>query len=418
MTIDTSRVIAIVLGGGRGARLDPLTRERAKPAVSLAGRYRLVDIPISNCLHSGIERIFILTQYASGSLNRHIVRTYRFDPFGAGFVEVLAAQQHPDDEKGGWFQGTADAVRRNLQEFLQFPAAHYVILAGDQLYRMDFRELLRTHVDADADVTVAVTPVPEEQVPGLGIMRVTPEGGIAEFVEKPSDPEVIAGLRMEGLPEGRTHVASMGIYMIRRERLAELLRREEMTDFGKHVIPMAIDRYRAQAHVFSGYWEDIGTIRAFYEANLALAGANPPFDLYDREHPFYTRQRHLPPTRYLGMTAVRDSLVADGCTLEACTIVGSVVGLRSTIRRGARLEDAIVLGHDGFRDPDDAERPLEIGEGAVIRRAIVDKNVTVGGGAQLINAEGVRDAETDLVRIREGIICVPKGTTIPAGTVI
>ncbi|GIW72088.1 MAG: glucose-1-phosphate adenylyltransferase [Planctomycetota bacterium] len=412
----SQQTIAIVLGGGRGTRLDPLTRERAKPAVSLAGRYRLVDIPISNCLHSDIDRIFILTQYASGSLNRHIIRTYRFDPFGHGFVEILAAQQHEDRERGGWFQGTADAVRRNLNEFLQLPAEHYLVLAGDQLYRMDFRELLRTHIEAGADVTVAVTPVSEEQVPGLGIMRLGESGAIVEFVEKPQEPAEIERLRSEGLPPGKSHVASMGIYLIRRRCLRELLADESQTDFGKHVIPEAIRTRAVQAHVFEGYWEDIGTIRAFFEANLRLASARPSFDLYDRDHPFFTRQRHLPPSRHLGSVAVRDSLVAEGSTLEECTIEQSVIGIRSTVRRGAHLRRVVLIGHDGFRDPADAERPLEIGEGAVIENAIIDKNVTIGPGVELRNREGVRTAENPLFVVRDGIIVVPKGAVIPPGT--
>ncbi|RME72012.1 MAG: hypothetical protein D6776_09465 [Planctomycetota bacterium] len=278
--------------------------------------------------------------------------------------------------------------------------------------------MLDTHERSRADVTVAVTPVSEQQVPSLGIMRTAADGRIVEFVEKPTDPETIARLRTPGLPGGCTHLASMGIYLIRRERLAALLEREHATDFGKHVIPMAIREDHVQSHLFTGYWEDIGTIRAFYEANLALARPDPPFDLYDAEHRFYTRQRHLPPTRYLGESRVSDSLIADGCTIERCTIEGSVIGIRTRVREGARIENSIVFGHDHYRDPCDGNRPLEIGAGAVIRRAIIDKNVSIGAGARLINAEGVLEAETDLVRIRDGILCVPKGKVIPAGTVI
>jgi glucose-1-phosphate adenylyltransferase len=410
-------VVAIVLGGGRGTRLYPLTKVRAKPAVSIAGKYRLVDIPISNCLHGKIDRIFVLTQFQSGSLNRHIFRTYRFESFGSGFIEVLPAQQHESADEGGWYQGTADAVRRNLREFLQLPARDYVILAGDQLYRMDFRELVATHREARADVTVAVTPVAREQAGAFGIMRLTGEGRIAEFVEKPKDPAVLDSLAVPGLPAGRTHVASMGIYVIRREKLRELVESESAQDFGKHVIPQAIGRDHVQAHVFSGYWEDIGTVAAYYRATLALTDPVPAFDLFDTRRPIYTRPRFLPPSRANGRCAIERTLVAEGCIFQDCRIERSVVGIRSNVRAGCEISDTILLGHDFYEDPAGGA-PLGIAENVVIRGAIIDKNVRIGRGARIVNEARIEEADSPLYSIRDGIVCVPKGATIPEGTVI
>jgi glucose-1-phosphate adenylyltransferase len=413
-------VVAIILGGGRGTRLFPLTKVRAKPAVEVAGKYRLVDIPISNCIQSQIDRIFVLTQFQSASLNRHIFRTYRFESFGTGFIEVLPAQQHDSENMSGWYQGTADAVRRNLNEFEQLPAKDYLILAGDQLYRMDFADLLRTHRESQADVTVAVTPIAREACFAFGIMRMSREGRITEFVEKPKDPKVLDSLAAPGLPPGKTHLASMGIYVIRREKLAELVRPDEARDFGKDVIPSAIRSGRVQAHVFPGYWEDIGTVSAYYREMIALTDPAPAFDLFDPARPILTRPRFLPPTRVRGACRLERALVSDGCVLEDCSVVHSVVGVRSIIRAGAQVTDSVLLGHDFYEDPQgDGDRgPLGINEGAVVRGAIIDKNVRIGKGARILNAERVQESERDLFSIRDGIVCVPKGAVIPPGMVI
>jgi glucose-1-phosphate adenylyltransferase len=410
-------VVAIVLGGGEGRRLFPLTKVRAKPAVSLAGKYRLVDIPISNCLHSGINRIFVLTQFQSSSLNRHIFRTYRFELFGTGFIEVLPAQLMSDERLGGWYEGTADAVRRNLAEFLNLPARDYLVLAGDQLYKMDFADLFRTHRESSADVTVAVTPVSREAAGAFGIMRLARDGGIVEFVEKPKDPAVLDALAVPGLAAGKTHVASMGIYAIRRERLQELVAPPAAKDFGRDVIPGAIGRHRVQAHVFGGYWEDIGTVSAYYRETLALTDPAPAFDLFDPRHPFYTRPRFLPPTRYNGKCEIERTLVADGCVFSDCRIARSVVGIRSVVRAGCTIEDSILLGHDWYEDPAGGP-PLGIFENVVVRRAIIDKNVRIGRGARIVNRDGARERDEALYSIRDGIVCIPKGVTIPEGTVI
>ena len=411
-------VVAMVLGGGRGSRLFPLTKVRAKPAVSLGGKYRLVDIPISNCIHSGIDRIYVLTQFQSASLNRHIIRTYRFESFGTGFIEILAAQQRVDLEHSGWYEGTADAVRRNLPTFLELPARDYLVLAGDQLYRMDFADLLRTHRETTADITVAVTPVTREAAGGFGIMRLGSDRRIVEFVEKPKDPAVLDRLAVSGLSGEKTHVASMGIYVIRRERLESLVAPTEAQDFGTNVIPAALDRHRVQAHIFDGYWEDIGTVAAYYRELLALTDLTPRFDLFNPTRPIFTRPRYLPPSRLLGKVAIERSLVADGCVLRDCTVEHCVIGIRARVAAGARIKDSIILGADYYENPINPGLAPGIAEDAVLERAIVDKNVRIGRGARLVNTEGVKEADGPGWHIRDGIICIPKDTVIPDGTVV
>ena len=411
-------VVAIVLGGGRGTRLFPLTKVRAKPAVSLGGKYRLVDIPISNCLHSRIDRIYVLTQYQSGSLNRHIVRTYRFESFGTGFIEILAAQQGVEAEHSGWYEGTADAVRRNLPEFLDLPAREFLILAGDQLYRMDFADMIRAHREKGADISVAVTPVSRDAAGAFGIMRLASDGRITEFVEKPKDPAVLDRLAVPGLSAGKTHLASMGIYVIGRERLAELVGPTDAQDFGKHVIPSVLSKLRVQAYVFDGYWEDIGTIAAYFREILALTEATPRFDLFNTHKPIYTRTRYLPPTRLVGSVKLERSLLADGCVLRDCSIEHCVVGIRTRVGAGASVRDSIVLGADYYENPVHPGNEPGIAEGAIVRNAILDKNVVVGKGARLVNEAGVQEADGPGWHIRDGIICVAKDTVIPEGTVI
>jgi glucose-1-phosphate adenylyltransferase len=411
-------VVAIVLGGGRGTRLFPLTKVRAKPAVSLGGKYRLVDIPISNCLHSNIDRIYVLTQFLSASLNRHISRTYHFESFGTGFIEILAAREGLETASGGWYEGTADAVRRNLAQFLELPARDYLILAGDQLYRMDLADMIRTHRLHAADITVAVTPIRREEAGAFGIMRLAADGRIVEFVEKPKDPVALDRLALSGLSSGKTHLASMGIYVIRRERLAELVSPTDMQDFGKHVIPKTLDRLRVQSYVFDGYWEDIGTISAYYKAMLALTDPVPPFELFNPVKPIYTRQRFLPPTRAIGKVALDRALVAEGGILRDCSIEHSIVGIRSRVMSGVVVKDSIVFGGDYYENPVRPGEMPEIGEGAVIRGAIIDKNARIGRGARLLNEKGVQEADGEGWHIRDGIICVPKDATIAAGTVV
>ena len=420
-------MVCIVLGGGKGTRLLPLTGERSKPAVPLAGKYRLIDIPISNCINSGIRRIYLLTQFNSVSLHRHIRQTYAFDPYNGGFVEILAAQQ--TNEGADWYQGTADAVRKQLRHLKQAGVDYVLILSGDQLYRMDFRQMLETHTMSGADVTIAGLPVSQEQTAGFGIMRVNDTGRVEGFLEKPktadelrmvhTDPKWIDA---QGIPSrGREYIASMGIYLFNRDTLVDLLEKTDYEDFGKEVFPMSIRARKVQLHLFDGYWEDIGTILAFYEASLALAGPNPPFDLDLKGAPIYTRPRFLPPTRIEGATILR-SMIADGCTIEAAAVIkNSSIGLRSTIGAGAQIKDSVLMGADYFRhdiraNHIEGQPELGIGAGTIIERAIVDKNCSIGANCVIKLPPGFpENGECGPVVVRDGIIVVPRRTVLPNG---
>jgi glucose-1-phosphate adenylyltransferase len=425
-------ILALILGGGRGTRLYPLTQLRSKPAVPVAGKYRLIDIPISNCINSGMQRIYVLTQFLSVSLHRHIANTYKFDPFSRGFVEVLAAQQ--TNEAADWYQGTADAVRQQIRYVVEDPCEHVLILSGDQLYRMDFQQLLQTHLDTRADATIAVLPVPRDQVPGLGVMQLDETGRVIGFVEKPqTDPAIdavrtpAAWISRRGIEaKGREHLASMGIYLFTRKALLDLLNvRPLATDFGKEIFPRSIKTHQVYAHLFDGYWEDLGTVKAYHEANLALAGDDPPFDFHSPEGIIYTRMRFLPASRVLG-ARLRHCLISDGCVIEAgADIENCVIGVRSRIARHVTLRDTIVLGADRFET--DVERAtnracnkpdLLIGEGTSIERAILDKEVRIGRNVRIRNEERHNDVEGDCFVIRDGIVVIPRGTTIPDGRVI
>ena len=420
-------MVCIVLGGGKGTRLLPLTGERSKPAVPLAGKYRLIDIPISNCINSGIRRIYLLTQFNSVSLHRHIRQTYAFDPYNGGFVEILAAQQ--TNEGADWYQGTADAVRKQLRHLKQAGVDYVLILSGDQLYRMDFRQMLETHTMSGADVTIAGLPVSQEQTAGFGIMRVNDTGRVEGFLEKPktadelrmvhTDPKWIDA---QGIPShGREYIASMGIYLFNRDTLVDLLEKTDYEDFGKEVFPMSIRARKVQLHLFDGYWEDIGTILAFYEASLALAGPNPPFDLDLKDAPIYTRPRFLPPTRIEGATILR-SMIADGCTIEAAAVIKNCsIGLRSTIGAGAQIKDSVLMGADYFRhdiraNHIEGQPELGIGAGTIIERAIVDKNCSIGANCVIKLPPGFpENGERGPLVVRDGIIVVPRRTVLPNG---
>jgi len=422
-----NNMVCIVLGGGKGTRLLPLTGERSKPAVPLAGKYRLIDIPISNCINSGIRKIYLLTQFNSVSLHRHIRQTYNFDAFQGGFVEILAAQQ--TNEGADWYQGTADAVRKQLRN-LQQPGIDYVlILSGDQLYHMDFQQMLKNHQASGADVSIAGLPVPKEQTAGFGIMRVNDSGRVEGFLEKPktdaelkmvyTDPKWIDQRGISS--NGRAYIASMGIYLFNRTTLVDLLEKTTYEDFGKEVFPMAIRARKVQLHMFDGYWEDIGTIKAFYDANLALSGPNPPFDLNRADAPIYTRARFLPPTRIEGATVLR-SMIADGCTIDAAAVIkNSSIGLRSHIGANAQIKDSILMGADYFPHEVGANRkegdpPLGIGAGTIIERAIVDKNCSIGANCVIKLPPGFpENGERGPVVVRDGIIVVPRRTVLPDG---
>ncbi len=423
------RVLALVLGGGRGTRLYPLTRDRSKPAVPLAGKYRIIDVPLSNCVNSGVQRIYVLTQFNSVSLHRHIRRTYTFDPFSGGFVEILAAQQTLDS--AGWYQGTADAVRQNLRYLQQPDIKHVLILSGDQLYRMNYADMLATHMERRADVTIAGIPVHEEAASALGIMRVDGDGRVVGFLEKPqttaeldmvrTDP---AWIERQGIPaKGRTLMASMGIYLFDRDCLLDLLTKTDYQDFGREVFPTAIRAKKVHLHTFDGYWEDIGTIRSYYQCNLDLAGASPPFELACAEAPIYSRGRFLPPSRIDG-ASVRHSLVSDGCLIgDGAVIENSVIGLRCRIGRNVVIRNSVILGNDFYEPADDIAAnavkglpPLGIGDGAIIEGAIIDKNVRIGTRVRVVNEHGwTNTADCPRFMVRDGVAVVPKDAVIPDG---
>lgn len=427
MAAGNPRVMTVVLGGGRGSRLYPLTAVRAKPAVPLAGRYRLIDIPISNAINAGLRQIFVLTQFNSASLNQHINRTYRFDPFSEGFVEVLAAEQ--TEQSGDWYQGTADAVRKHLHRLVRERVSHVLVLSGDHLYRMDYAALIAHHEAMGADVTLANIPVPRSQCGAFGILAADEQGWITGFREKPSDDEDISHLavpgplrRRLGMPEGAEYLASMGVYVFRARVLREMLEQDPGMDFGHHLIPNAIGKRRLAAYLFDGYWEDIGTVGAFYRANLALCSDDPPFRLYVPNAPIYTRPRFLPPSIHRD-TRIERSIVAEGCVLLGATIRGSVVGLRTWAQEGCEIVDSIVMGADYYEsEKTRAERRargeavLGIGAGVSIRRAIVDKGARIGDGAVLHGSPDRPDEEGDGWAVRDGIVIVKKNAVIPPGT--
>jgi glucose-1-phosphate adenylyltransferase len=417
--------LAIVMGGGAGTRLFPLTKERAKPAVPLGGKYRLVDIPISNCLNSNIRRIYVLTQFNSTSLHQHINASYKFDHFGNNFVEILAAQQTPEGSK--WYQGTADAVRQNLRYFLERDAEYFVILSGDQLYRMDYRDVLRQHIETEADITIATIPVQREPAKGFGIMQTKQDRQIHRFVEKPKAEAVLDDLRIPSdllveigkNPEEDLYQASMGIYVFNREVLRECLD-NDLEDFGKNIIPEAIENYRVFAYIFQGYWEDIGTIRAFYDANLNLTDPHPQYSFYEIGRPIYSRPRFLPAT-IVRKASVDRAVISDGCLLEECTIERCVIGLRSSIKAGSVIRNSIVMGADYY---DEEYRGLKtegvpaigIGEGCVINGAIIDKNARVGNRVVITPEGKSQDFDGEGFYIREGIVVIPKNSVIPDDT--
>ena len=413
--------IAVILGGGRGTRLFPLTQLRSKPAVPIAGKYRLIDIPISNCLNVGLRRIFVLTQYNSQSLNKHISRTYKFDAFSDSFVNILAAEQ--TEESPEWFQGTADAVRQSLRHLGSHRSRDVLVLSGDQLYQGDFRKLLATHRNGAADATVAVIPVAREQTAGFGILKVDDTGRIVEFAEKPL-PDQLDDLESDIPGYGRGFLASMGIYLFTRQMLLDAVAKPELVDFGRHVIPSVIRDRRVQSHIYRGYWEDVGTISSYFQANLELTERIPRFDFYDSRRPVYTRSRILPATKVEGST-IRSALVSEGCILLGVDIERSVIGIRSRIGAGTRLREVLVLGADFYETLEEIERAqasgipaIGIGAGSEIERAIIDRNARVGSGVRITNPDRVETLDGDGYFIREGIVIVPKDGVIPDGTVI
>ncbi len=420
-----NEVLAIILGGGQGSRLFPLTQHRSKPAVPIGGSYRLIDIPISNCLHADIRRIFVLTQFNSASLNRHISQTYRMDAFSQGSVEILAAEQTPDNPN--WFQGTADAVRQAARHIVRYDADYYLILAGDHLYRMDYCDLIDAHVERSADITIAAQPVSIDDASAMGIFRFERTGQIVAFEEKPRrnrleeiGRSIPPGAMFTGDSADKPFVASMGVYVFSREVLLDAIERADAADFGRQIIPAALGRYRVNAYLFRGYWADVGTVASFYEANVMLTRPAAPFKLYDPGRPIFTHARYLPGARLDDCTA-REAIVAAGCYIERSAIESSIVGIRTNIQGGSTVRRSVLLGAD-FYEADDTGpvqrgRPrLGIGRDVVLDRVIVDKNARIGDGARLVNEAGADHADGDGYYIRDGVIIVPKDGIIKPDT--
>ncbi|MFT3879345.1 MAG: glucose-1-phosphate adenylyltransferase [Gemmatales bacterium] len=423
-------VVSLILGGGQGTRLYPLTKYRSKPAVPIGGKYRLIDIPISNCLNSGLNRIYVLTQFLSASLHQHITRSYNFDVFGGGFVEILAAQQTMESTR--WYEGTADAIRRNMQYIDQPGTREALILSGDQLYRMEYEKLIETHRKNDADITIAVIPVERSAATSLGIMKLSDNGRVTAFVEKPKTDELLdqhrtpaASIEKNGIAaKGREYLASMGIYLFKKEVLVEHLRDPLNTDFGKHVIPASIKERKVQGFLFDGYWEDVGTIAAYFDASLLLTEDKPPFYFQSEDGPIFTRRRFLPASKVMSAT-VKRALLSDGCLLqEGSHVEHSIVGVRSLIGKNATVKDCIIIGADRYETEEERARntpahpAIGIGDGSHIERAIVDKNVRIGKNVRIMNEKKVQECDGAQYCIRDGIVVIAKDAIIQDGTVI
>jgi glucose-1-phosphate adenylyltransferase len=428
-SLNTSNVLCVVMGGGQGSRLFPLTKDRAKPAVPLAGKYRIVDIPISNCINSGFRRVYVLTMFNSASLHSHISRTYKFDQFTTGFVEILAAQQTPTNTS--WYEGTADAVRKNLVHFLSHDFDYLVILSGDQLYRMDFRPIVAQHIDTEADITVATIPVGREAAQSFGIMQIADDRSITRFVEKPKEaalldslkltPQMISNFGVKG--DGELYLASMGIYVFNRELVVKLLD-NSLTDFGKHVIPQAIAAHKVFSYVFQGYWEDIGTIRNFFEANLDLVSELPRFNFFDMNAPVFSRPRFLPGSKING-AQIEHAVISDGCIINRAKISNSIIGLRTIVEEGTELNRVVILGSDYYESLESVEQHqragqprIGIGANSRIENAIIDKNARIGNNVKISPAGKPESVDHELYYIRDGIVIIPKGAMIPNGMVI
>src|SRR6058998_245434 len=416
------RTLAIIMGGGAGTRLFPLTKDRAKPAVPLGGKYRIVDIPISNCLNSGLRSIYVLTQFNSMSLHRHIQASYKFDNFSRSFIDILAAQQTPEGSQ--WYQGTADAVRQNMRYFLERSFDYYLILSGDQLYRMDFRTLLHQHIQSGADITLATKPIHRQQVAEFGIMQSGVDRRISRFVEKPKDDSVLEEMKMSrellravgSSEDEELFQASMGIYVFNREVLVKCLE-NELEDFGKHIIPRSIQDRHVSAFIFQGYWEDVGTIRAFYEANLDLTDLVPEYSFFDTEAPIYTHPRFLPGSKINGAT-LRQAIISDGCIISDAHLERCVVGIRSIIQSGATIRNSVVMGADFYElgsDRSSEKTPIGIGRNCVIDRAIIDKNARIADGVVVTPEEKPENFDAENYYIRDGIVVIPKNAAIPPG---
>jgi len=418
-----NKVLSIVLGGGQGSRLYPLTDRRSKPAVSIAGKYRLVDIPISNCINADIKRIFVLTQFNSAGLNKHIKNTYHFSFFSSAFVDVLAAEQTPENKT--WFQGTADAVRQSMHHFLQHDFEYALILSGDQLYQMDYDKMIEAHEESGAEISIATIPVNAKDATGFGILKANDEDIITSFIEKPDSsllPDWTSEVSSEMKSLGRNYLASMGIYVFNRDLLIELMKNPDTNDFGKEIIPQAIDKHKTLSYQYEGYWTDIGTIDSFFEANLGLTDDIPKFDLYNRDKRIYTHARMLPTTKIAG-TALDRAVVSEGCIISAAKIEKSVIGIRSRIGKESTVINTYMMGADYYESLDDMqnnkiENLMGIGERCFIKNCILDKNCRIGDDVRIKGGAHLEDSETDTYCVRDGIVVIKNGATIPKGTII
>ncbi|WP_297277164.1 glucose-1-phosphate adenylyltransferase [uncultured Brachyspira sp.] len=422
--------VALILGGGRGTRLYPLVKARSKPAVSLGGQYRMIDIPVSNCINSGFRNIYVITQFNSASLNNHIYNAYRFDNFSGGHVSILAAEQ--TDTNIDWYQGTADAVRKNWEHFDSEFVNNVVILSGDQVYRMNYNVMLQHMLETGADIIVGTVPVVREDAKGFGVMLVNKRGQITNFHEKPKEDDVLNSLKLTEDQKKmfnienpkKEYLASMGIYVFRRNVLKEILSDGSMIDFGKDIIPEAIKKYKVFSYAFQGYWEDVGTIKAYFEANISFGSKNPPFDFYDENAPIYTHVRYLSPSKVEKAT-VTSSIIADGCRIENATIKECVIGVRSVVQTGSTLERVIMMGSDYYEDSDDIERlnvkhlpKIGIGKKCTLKNVIIDKNVRIGNDVVITNKKKIQHQDSEFYCIRDGIVILPKNTIIKSGTII
>ena len=415
--------LAIILGGGQGSRLAPLTQTRSKPAVPIAGKYRLVDIPISNCINSDIKRMFVLTQFNSASLNQHIKNTYHFSHFSTAFVDILAAEQTPDNVT--WFQGTADAVRQCMHHFMNHEFDYALILSGDQLYQMDFNAMIKAHHDSGANITIATLPVTAKEAPEFGILKTDSENYITSFIEKPNAsllPEWTSDVSEESKAEGKHYLASMGIYIFNKDLLVELMRNPETKDFGKEIIPQAIGHQKILSYQYEGYWTDIGNIDSFFEANLGLTDDIPKFNLFDNSSKIYTRARVLPPSKITGASTIDKSVVAEGCILNGATIEHSVIGIRSRVGYGSTVINSYLMGNDYYQNLEEIRTNnlhriinIGIGERCFINNTIVDKDCRIGNDVRLNGGKHLEDNETDLYTVKDGIIVVRKGAILPDG---
>lgn len=415
-----NQVLSIILGGGQGSRLYPLTHARSKPAVPIAGKYRLVDIPISNCINSDIKRMFVLTQFNSASLNRHIKNTYHFSFFSSAFVDVLAAEQTPENKT--WFQGTADAVRQSMHHFLRHDFDYALILSGDQLYQMDFNDMLQAHIEADAKISIATLPVTEKEATSFGILKTNDENVITSFIEKPGNellPDWTSQVSDEMKAEGRNHLASMGIYIFNRDLLVELMNDPDTIDFGKEIIPQSIDKHKTLSYQFEGYWTDIGNIDSFFEANLGLTDDVPKFDLYHNTKRIYTRARILPTTKVSG-TELNKAVIAEGCVINAAKIERSVIGIRSRIGHESTIINTYMMGSDLHQSEEHMEEQpqnilMGIGDRCFIKNAILDKNCCIGHGVKIDGGPHLEEVETDTYMVKDGIVVIKKNAIIPSG---